>query len=147
MGVPSPTRSPVRSPRATRSLVLDNCEHLIPAVSACAERLLACCPAVSIIATSRARLVVPFEWVYVVPGLSVADDSGDAVTLFTERAAAAGGADRPDTGRVAAVCRTLDGMALAIELAAARYPSLGLDGLIDGLDRPLARAHVGRAGH
>lgn len=118
-------------------IVLDNCEHLIPAVSGCAERLLTSCPAVSIIATSRARLMVPFEWVFAVPGLSVADDGGDAVSLFNQRAIAAGAADAPDDRRVAAVCRALDGIALAIELAAARSPSLGLDGLIDGLDQSL----------
>ena len=71
------------------------------------------------------------------PGLSIAAGDGgpgDAVELFLTRAAAAGSAlTAADTGRVAAICRGLDGMALAIELTAARVPSLGLDGIEAGL--------------
>jgi predicted ATPase len=88
------------------------------------EGLLAGSPRLSVLATSRARLLVPFEWVFPVPGFSVqADDGGpgDAVELFLGRAAAGGSPLTPeDTLRIAAVCRGLDGMALAIELAAAR---------------------------
>ena len=87
--------------------------------------------------TSRARLLVPFEWVFPVPGLSIAAGDGgpgDAVELFLTRAAAAGSAlTEADAGRVAAICRGLDGVALAIELTAARVPSLGLDGIEAGL--------------
>jgi predicted ATPase/DNA-binding CsgD family transcriptional regulator len=118
-------------------IVLDNCEHLADAARSCAERLLVSCPSLTVVATSRARLVTPLEYVYLVPGLSVTEAGGDAVTLFVERARAAGGADIPDRRRVGALCRALDGMALAIELAAARYPSLGLDGLMAALDQPL----------
>ena len=118
-------------------IVLDNCEHVVDAVRSCAERLLVSCPALVLLATSRSRLVAPFEWVYAVPGLSVTGDGGDAVTLFVERAIAAGGDDRLDRRQVGDLCRALDGMALAIELAAARVPSLGLDGLIGGLDQRL----------
>jgi predicted ATPase/DNA-binding CsgD family transcriptional regulator len=118
-------------------LVLDNCEHLLDGVVVLVERLLAGSPRLAVLATSRARLLVPFEWVFPVPGLSVeADDGGpgDAVELFLERAAAGGGpVTCDDKKRIAAVCRGLDGMALAIELAAARFPSLGLDGLEAGL--------------
>jgi predicted ATPase len=81
-------------------------------------------------------LLVPFEWVFPVPGLSLeaSDGPGDAVELFLERAAAgASPLASDDRARVAAVCRGLDGMALAIELAAARVPSLGLDGIEAGL--------------
>jgi predicted ATPase/DNA-binding CsgD family transcriptional regulator len=118
-------------------LVLDNCEHLLDGVVVLLERLLAGSPRLTVLATSRARLLVPFEQVFPVPGLAVeADDGspGDAVELFLQRAAA-GGVDRAvvDLGRVVAVCKGLDGMALAIELAAARLPSLGLDGLEAGL--------------
>ena len=117
--------------------MLDNCEHLLDGVVVLLERLLAGSPRLAVLATSRARLLVPFEWVFPVPGLSVeADDGGpgDAVELFLGRAAAGGSPVRPTTRkRVAAVCRALDGMALAIELAAARYPSLGFDGLEAGL--------------
>ncbi len=118
-------------------LVLDNCEHLLDGVVGLLERLLAGSPGLTVLATSRARLLVPFEWVFAVPGLSLeAEDRGpgDAVELFLERAAAGGiTLTSDDTQRVAAVCRGLDGMALAIELAAARVPSLGLDGVEAGL--------------
>jgi predicted ATPase/DNA-binding CsgD family transcriptional regulator len=118
-------------------LVLDNCEQLADGVVVLLEQLLAGSPRLVVLATSRARLLVPFEWVFAVPGLSVeADDSGpgDAVELFAGRAAAGGSPPMPeDTKRIAAVCQGLDGMALAIELAAARFPSLGLDGLEAGL--------------
>ncbi len=115
-------------------LVLDNCEHLLDAVADLLERLLAESPGLVVLATSRARLGVPGEWVFTVPGLSVDVDGGDAVDLFEARAIAAGaGRDTLDRTRVAAVCRALDGSALAIELAAARTPSLGLDGVEAGL--------------
>jgi predicted ATPase len=118
-------------------LVLDNCEHLLDGVVVLLERMLAGAPQLTILATSRARLLVPFERVFLVPGLSVeADDGGpgDAVELFLGRAAAGGSPVRSGgADRIAALCRALDGMALAIELAAARYPSLGLDGLEAGL--------------
>lgn len=118
-------------------LVLDNCEHLLEGVAVLLERLLAASPRLTVLATSRARLLVPFEQVFPVPGLSIeaADGSpGDAVQLFLGRAAAGGSLPvSVDKKRIAAVCRSLDGMALAIELAAARYASLGLDGLEAGL--------------
>jgi predicted ATPase/DNA-binding CsgD family transcriptional regulator len=117
-------------------LVLDNCEHLLDGMAALVERLLAGSPRLSVLLTSRARLLVPFEWVFPVPGLSVETDGGpgDAVELFAARTAAAGSPLAPgDMERVAAVCRGLDGMALAIELTAARFPSLGLDGIEAGL--------------
>lgn len=118
-------------------LVLDNCEHLLDGVVVLVERFLAGSPRLTVLATSRARLLVPFEGVFQVPGLRVeADDGGpgDAVELFLGRSAAGGSPVRSgDEQRVAALCRGLDGMALAIELAAARYTSLGLDGLEAGL--------------
>lgn len=118
-------------------LVLDNCEQILSGVGPIVEQLLAGSRRLRILATSRARLVVPFEWVFAVPGLSLdADDGGpgDAVRLFLERAAAgASPSTSDDTERLAAICRALDGVALAIELAAARYPSLGIDGLEAGL--------------
>ena len=101
------------------------------------------------VATSDGVIVLDnCEWVYAVPGLSVSDDGGgDAVSLFVERARAAGGTRRLDRLQVANLCRALDGMALAIELAAARYPSLGLDGLMAGRDQRLRFLTTGaRAG-
>ena len=134
-------------------LVLDNCEHLSDGVAPFVERLLARCPRVSVLTTSRARLLVPFEWVYSVPPLSLeGHDSGDgdggvgssdAVALFVDRAAAVGWPLEPEhLGRVAEVCRKLDGVALAIELAAARLPALGLDGLVAGLSDHLRLLEV-----
>lgn len=116
-------------------LVLDNCEHLLNGVVVLLERLLASCPRLSVLTTSRARLLVPFEWVFPVPGLFVdVDGGGDAVELFRVRAAAAGSPlTTGDSERLAAICLGLDGMALAIELAAARVASLGLDGIEAGL--------------
>ncbi|MBP5926956.1 hypothetical protein F3K39_00840 [Streptomyces sp. LBUM 1479] len=120
-------------------LVLDNCEQIRDGVAPFLERLLVACPGLRVLATSRARMLVPFEWVFPVPPLS--SDGGaesDAVTLFLERAAAVGRPPEPAVrDRIAAVCERLDGMALAIELAAARWPTLGLDGLIAGLSDQL----------
>ncbi|WP_276615492.1 ATP-binding protein [Nonomuraea basaltis] len=120
-------------------LVLDNCEHVVDGVALFLERLLGTCPRVSVLATSRARLMVPFERVYPVPPLSLADDGeSDAVALFMERAAAVGRPlDPPLRDQIASICERLDGMALAIELAAARYPTLGLDGITAALSHPL----------
>ncbi|HEY7071192.1 MAG TPA: LuxR C-terminal-related transcriptional regulator, partial [Acidimicrobiales bacterium] len=123
-------------------LVLDNCEHLLDGVAPFLERLLGRCPRVSVLATSQARLMLPFERVFPVPGLSLPGEAaGDAVTLFVERARQAGAGLDPDdpevTARIGDICRRLDGMALAIELAAARVPSLGLDGIEQGLSERL----------
>jgi len=117
--------------------VLDNCEHVVDGVALFLERLLATCPRVTILATSQARLMVPFERVHQVPPLSLAGES-DAVALFMERAQAAGWPLEPSQhDRVAAICARLDGMALAIELAAARFPTLGLDGITAAVSHPL----------
>ncbi|WP_326627360.1 LuxR C-terminal-related transcriptional regulator [Nonomuraea fuscirosea] len=225
-------------------LILDNCEQVVDGVALFLERLLAACPRLTVLATSRARLMVPFERVYPVPRLSLsADGSSDAVALFLERAAATGhplnlppppthnhpppsrtapapnhtptpradpapgrtpdsstdaepgrtrdpgpgprfgtgtgtgpvtgtgigpGTDPLSAGheshpaqgsvpnprsttplspdalpgaslreRISVICERLDGMALAIELAAARYPTLGLDGITAALSHPL----------
>ncbi|MGS2648068.1 LuxR C-terminal-related transcriptional regulator [Streptosporangium sp. LJ11] len=118
-------------------LVFDNCEHVVDGVAPFLERLLAACPRVTVLATGQARLMVPFERVYQVPPLSLAGES-DAVALFMERAQAAGRPlDTPQHDQIAAICARLDGMALAIELAAARYPTLGLDGITAAVSHPL----------
>ncbi|MFJ3584307.1 ATP-binding protein [Streptomyces sp. NPDC090127] len=123
-------------------LVLDNCEQVRDGgVAPFLERLLTACPAVRVLVTSRARLLVPFERVFPVPPLSRAGaDASDAVALFLDRAGAVGAVGvvglLTDPGvreRVVALCERLDGMALAIELAAARCATLGLDGLTAGL--------------
>ncbi|WP_330186163.1 LuxR C-terminal-related transcriptional regulator [Dactylosporangium sp. AC04546] len=118
--------------RADGVLVLDNCEHLLPELETCVARLVGDCLQLTIVATSRAPLRAPYEWVYELPSLS----TEDAVRLFRSRAEAAGGIV-PDDPRVAELCHRIEGMALAIELAAARYPLLGLDGLAAALGDPL----------
>ncbi|MER6302936.1 LuxR C-terminal-related transcriptional regulator [Kitasatospora sp. NPDC001539] len=116
-------------------LVLDNCEQVRDGVAPFVERLLTACPRVRVLATSRARLVVPFERAFPVLPLSrEGGDESDAVALFMDRAAAVGWPPGPAVSDgVVAVCERLDGMALAIELAAARWATLGLDGLTAGL--------------
>ncbi|MGW4718779.1 ATP-binding protein [Nocardia sp. NPDC004260] len=120
-------------------LVLDNCEHVRDGVAPFIERLLATCPRLTVLATSRARLMVPFERVYTVAPMSLAGDGdSDAVQLFMDRAAAGGWPpNHALRDQVAAFCERLDGVALAIELAAARWTTLGLDGLEAGLSDQL----------
>ena len=123
----------------TRSLllVLDTCEHLLDGCAELAETLLRGAPQVQILATSREPLRVPGETVYRVPSLSLPDASAslseDALTrfeatqLFVERARASLMQFRPSTDDVAAItgiCRRLDGIPLAIELAAAHVAAL-----------------------
>jgi predicted ATPase/DNA-binding CsgD family transcriptional regulator len=136
----SPTETVVAKLAGAEALVvLDNCEHLVDGVTGFVEQLLTGCPKLTVLATSRARLRLPFEYVYSVPGLSLGagteDGDGDAVALFLERARMAGWSSPypHDRHRIAAICAKLDGVALAIELAAARLATLGLDGLGAGL--------------
>jgi predicted ATPase/DNA-binding CsgD family transcriptional regulator len=140
----SPTDTVIAKLATAEALVvLDNCEHVRDGVAALAERLLSAGSRTTVLATSRARLLVPFEFVFSVPGLSLDDDTGegdsDAVVLFVERAAMAGGSSpaAADRRRIAAICGELGGVALAIELAAARLATLGLDGLEAGLANQL----------
>jgi predicted ATPase/DNA-binding SARP family transcriptional activator len=126
-------------------LLLDNCEHLLEACSELAERLLDACPHVRILATSRVQLGLPGELVYRVPPLSLEtagdeeDDpaASEAVRLFLERAAAVGWeAEQSDetVATVASICRELDGLPLAVELAAARTQVLTVEEIAARLD-------------
>ncbi|MFI5952729.1 ATP-binding protein [Cryptosporangium sp. NPDC051539] len=123
-------------------LVVDNCEHVVDGVRACVERLLTACPSVRVLATSRIRLMLPFETVFPVPGLSF---EADASELFTARMVAAGSVfpDAGERGVIGEICRSLDGVALAIELAAARVPAIGLDGLAGAIDAHLPLLTLG----
>ena len=126
-------------------IVLDNCEHLIDACAKTADALLRRCPRVHLVATSREPLGITGETIYRVPSLSlpasdgsVAPGSSDAVALFVDRARAQGAGltvDEETVPVIVSVCRRLDGLPLAIELAAARLRSLSLDGLHDRLDQ------------
>ncbi|MEU9241226.1 BTAD domain-containing putative transcriptional regulator [Streptomyces sp. NPDC048385] len=103
-------------------LVLDNCEHVIAAASALVQALVSRSKELRVLATSRAPLGLTSESVYTLPELSLAT----SVELFTQRARAARpGADLP-ADRVAEICRHLDGLPLAVELAAARVRVLSV---------------------
>ena len=127
-------------------LILDTCEHVIAAAAAMAEAILGAGSAPHIIATSREPLRAGGEWVYpvqplAVPAVDVAADDDPlrygAVRLFIERARAAEPHFAPDRrliAIIAAICRRLDGIPLAIELAAARAAALGIEALAARLD-------------
>jgi predicted ATPase/class 3 adenylate cyclase len=128
-------------------IVLDNCEHLIDACARAADAILRRCPRVHLLATSREPLGIGGETIYRVPSMSLPpdDDAGpapaelpDAVALFVDRARQQGVSLTLDAGTgplIASICRRLDGMPLAIELAAARLRSLSLADLRDRLDQ------------
>ncbi len=114
-------------------LVLDNCEHVIDACASVAVALLGACAAVTIFATSREPIRVAGEVAWAVPSLSLTDE---AIALFTDRARHV----RPDfvvteenSAAVTEICRRLDGIPLAIELAAARVRALSLAQILDTL--------------
>jgi predicted ATPase len=132
-------------------LVLDNCEHLIEACAALATRLLGTCPELRILATSQQALGQACETVWPVAPLAVPPQpmaalrseelyllqQSDAVQLFLQRAQAAQPGFALNTGTAAsvvAICRQLDGLPLAIELAAARLNMLPVDDLLTRLE-------------
>src|SRR3954471_5367932 len=114
-------------------IVLDNCEHLLDASASLAAELLAVCPGLQILATSREPTGVPGEVTFTVPSLSLADE---AIELFVDRARRV----RPDfaidddnAASVTEICKRLDGMPLAIELAAARVRALSVEEIVGSL--------------
>lgn len=129
-------------------LVLDNCEHLIEACAALVERTLADCPNVTILATSREALGVPGEKAWSLPTLSLPEPdfsvnlkdifTSEAVSLFIERTHDVlpgyqpGEADAP---AITQICRRLDGIPLAIELAAGRMNLLSAQEIAARMDR------------
>ena len=132
-------------------LLLDSCEHVVDAVAQLSDCIFASAPQVHILATSREPLRCSGEWVTRLGPLDLPPANGPltateaatwpAVQLFAERAAAAADSfqlDDANAERVAAICRHLDGMPLAIELAAARVDAFGLQGLQAMLDDPFS---------
>ncbi len=136
-------------------LLLDNCEHVIDAAAELVHHLLASCPSLTVAATSREALGIPGESVYQVPSLGVPprrdrfdvhdaepapalDDvaAADAVRLFADRAAAAEptfALTEVNAPAVVEICRRLDGIPLAIELAAARVTVLSVEEILQRL--------------
>jgi predicted ATPase/DNA-binding SARP family transcriptional activator/tetratricopeptide (TPR) repeat protein len=126
-------------------LVLDNCEHLVGAAAAVADRLLGDCPRLRILATSREPLGITGETLWPVDPLALPPADTDpttalvfpAVRLLTDRARAVRptfAVDETTAPEMAHVCRALDGMPLAIELAAARLRTMSLTQLANRLD-------------
>jgi predicted ATPase len=127
-------------------LVLDNCEHVVGAVAALVETLLAAAPAVKVLLSSQELIGIQGEQVYRLPSLSVPESDAPtaaeavgagAVALFVERARAADPTfvfDDRAAPVVASICRRLDGIPLAREMAAARVPMLGVEALAQRLD-------------
>jgi non-specific serine/threonine protein kinase len=139
-------------------LVLDTCEHLIDASARLVDALLREAPGLRVVATSREALAVSGEVVYRVPSLSLPESpaatrdpvpvDSEAVELFIERARAVDSAFRVPSGEeatVASICRRLDGIPLAIELAAARVVVLSLPQIESRLDDRFRLLTGGRA--
>ncbi|MFC0437016.1 BTAD domain-containing putative transcriptional regulator [Kutzneria buriramensis] len=136
----------------TTLLVLDNCEHLVRACAQLVRALLSVCPTLRVLATSREPLHVPGESVHTLRPLPTPDPdathsfddlaSYDAVQLFVDRAQEAGAhieKDRATAQALATICASLDGLPLAIELAAARTAALPVSRIAEHLrDRFLA---------
>jgi predicted ATPase len=123
-------------------IILDNCEHVLEACAQVADRVLGGCPEVRVLATSREPLGVPGEQLFPVPPLPVpsdVDDLGaDAVTLFVQRAAEVRPGftlDAANRAAVVEICRRLDGLPLAVELAAARMSHLTPMSVAERLDQ------------
>ncbi|MFH1558237.1 MAG: winged helix-turn-helix domain-containing protein [Pseudomonadota bacterium] len=140
-------------------LILDNCEHLIDAAAALCARLFGELPKLCLLATSREALRVEGEHVHLLPPLAAPPEGAaltaaealtfPAVQLFMDRAATSGHrALLDDAGAelVADICRRLDGMALAIELAASRAGTFGLRGVADMLSDSVRLYWEGRRG-
>ncbi|WP_405060289.1 tetratricopeptide repeat protein [Kribbella sp. NBC_01505] len=143
----------------SRLLLFDNCEQVIAEVADLADELLAAAPGLRVLATSREPLSLAGEVVWTVPPLDVplaglepaAAADCSAVQLFVTRAAAASQdftLTADNVADVAVLCRRLDGIPLALELAATRVRALGIRGLVARLDdrfRLLATGHRGAA--
>nr|WP_222528114.1 winged helix-turn-helix domain-containing protein [Azospirillum sp. 412522] len=139
-------------------LILDNCEHLIEEVAVVVEGILTMARDIDILVTSREILRAQGEWVYRLPPLSVPPGEEQALTaeealkypaveLFVERVSSGDGMfslSDADAPVAAELCRHLDGVPLALELAAARVPLLGIHGLAASLDRAFDVLRGGR---
>lgn len=128
--------------RGQALLVLDNCEHLINEVADLVEELAHTASSLTVLATSREVLEIAGERVVIVAPL---DSSADLVSLFRARAAVSGHElAAGDDDLVAELCRRLDGLPLAIELAAARLSVMSIEEMLDNLDERLTLLVAGR---
>ncbi|TQJ12458.1 BTAD domain-containing putative transcriptional regulator [Kribbella jejuensis] len=126
----------------TMLLILDNCEHVIESAARFAHRVLGECPRLRILATSREPLGITGEALWPVAPLVLPTETADpaeigespAVRLLQDRASAVRADLAPDPATMARICRALDGMPLAIELAAARLRTMSLEQLANRLD-------------
>ncbi len=147
-GSPQLTATVTRAVADQHTLILlDNCEHLIDAAARFCDELIRHCPKVRLVATSREPLGIDGERVYRVPSLSLPDPGADtadglagsdAVLLFAERARAIQpnfALDGQSAQYAATICRRLDGIPLALELAAARLSSMSLAQIAARLDQ------------
>jgi predicted ATPase len=138
-----------------RLLLVDKCEHVLDAVPELVTEILSRSAPVKVLATSREALRVADEQVWPVPPLSVVGDGADAVALFAERSQAEAprySVDPEDQAVVEEICRRLDGIPLAIELAASRMASMSPHEvrdrlgdrfrLLSGVRRGLERHHT-----
>ncbi|MGW4478986.1 BTAD domain-containing putative transcriptional regulator [Rhodococcus triatomae] len=108
-------------------LILDNCEHLIDDVADVVADLVAATDQLTVLATSRAPMAITAEAVYPLPPLTVNEKSSPATELFRVRARSVRPSVQLDDAEVARLCRTLDGLPLAIELAAARVRTMTVE--------------------
>jgi predicted ATPase/DNA-binding winged helix-turn-helix (wHTH) protein len=138
-------------------IVLDSCEHVVGAAAALAEAVLKAAPRIDILATTREPLRAEGEWLHRLASLEIPPDSADlaprdalrysAVQLFDDRAQATVDGfvfDDEDVNALLEICRRLDGVPLALELAAARVDAFGVKGLAARLDDRFAVLTKGR---
>jgi predicted ATPase/serine/threonine protein kinase len=145
-GVPLPEALATHLSRRSLLLILDNCEHVVEASADLAGKLLVAAPGLKILATSRESLGLPGESVFQVPPLEVGTSASlpfevlaatESIQLFAQRAAQVRADFRVEPeniGEIAEICRRLDGIPLAIELAAARLRALSLAEIARRLD-------------
>lgn len=119
-------------------LVLDNCEHLIETVAQVVDELVSVSEHLTVLVTSRSPLSITAESVYPLPPLQIGGNDSAAVELFVARARAVRPGTTFDIADVTRLCRTLDGLPLAIELAAARARTLSVADINTGLENRFA---------
>ncbi|NJP98505.1 tetratricopeptide repeat protein [Nonomuraea sp. FMUSA5-5] len=144
LGVREESARPLRDTMTARLgdqrclLLLDNCEHVVDTCAELVSALVAACPSLRVLATSREPLRIPSELIWRVPPLDLPDPAtpeAESVQLFMDRAAAAGTRLGPESlPDVVRLCRALDGLPLALELAAARTSLLSPGQIADRID-------------